>query len=98
MQATLEQRSVIGTFREVGYSKRQIAAELGISCKCIHYTVVKKQETIKTDDRKRLDRPKTTSSLEDNFIRFLSKRNRRLTASQITVVHNNTPKPIKNPS
>ncbi|XP_008558725.3 transposable element Tcb1 transposase [Microplitis demolitor] len=89
-QITLEQRSAICTLREEGYSERQIAERLGISCKGVHYTLVRKQETGKNEDRKRSGRPKSTTNQEDNFIRVLSKRNRRLTAPQITAALNDT--------
>lgn len=89
-QITLEQRSAICTLREEGYSERQIAKKLGISCKGVHYTLARKKETGKNEDRKRSGRPKSTTSQEDNFIRVLSKRNRRLTAPQITASLNET--------
>lgn len=89
-QITLEQRIAICTLREEGYSERQIAERLGISCKGVHYTLARKQETGKNEDRKRSGRPKSTTNQEDNFIRVLSKRNRRLTAPQITAALNDT--------
>ena len=89
-QITIEQRSAICTLREEGYSERQIAARLGIFCKGVHYTLIRKQETGKNEDRKRSGRPKITTNQEDNFIRVLSKRIRRLTAPQITAALNNT--------
>lgn len=52
--------------------------KIQISCKGVHYTLVRKQETGRNEHRKRSETLKMATRQEDNFIRINSKRNRRL--------------------
>lgn len=91
-QISLEERSVICTLNKEGYSIRQIAKKVRVSCKGVHYTLTRKRATGENRDRKRSGRPKSTTKQEDQFIKVLSKRDRRLTAPQIAATLNNTRK------
>lgn len=89
-QLIVEQRNAICILRNEGYSERQIAKKLRISCKGVHYILVRKRKTGNNEDRKRTGRLKTTTGREDNFITVLSKRNWRLIAPQITAALSKT--------
>lgn len=83
-QISIEKRAAICALHDEGLSEREIASRLNVSCKGVHYTIVRKRETGQLSDRKRIGRPRATTSAEDNYIITTSKRNRRLTAPEIT--------------
>lgn len=87
---SIETRSAVIVLNNEGYSERDIARKLGISPKGVHYTLVRYRKTGSLSDRKRSGRPKVTSAAEDRFIVTTSKRNRRLTAPDITRELNKT--------
>ncbi|KMQ83819.1 paired box protein and transposase domain containing protein [Lasius niger] len=66
-----------------GRTERYIASKLKVSKTAVHNTIVRKRETGSLADRVRSGRPKATTSAEDRRIITMSKRNRRMTASEI---------------
>lgn len=83
-QISIEKRSAICTLRNEGYSMSQIAQKVGVSKKGVYTTLDRSQKFGSLMDRKRSGRPRKTTKAEDKYIIMKSKRNRRLTAVDIT--------------
>lgn len=82
-QISLEKRVEIISHHNRGDSIRDIAKRMKISYKGVQNTIKRYQSTGGYTDRKRSGRPKITTPAEDQTIILTSKRDRRLTASQI---------------
>ncbi|CAK9796236.1 Transposable element Tc1 transposase [Anthophora quadrimaculata] len=94
-ELSVETRSAVCTLREEGYSYEQIAARFKIS-KSTAWAIIKKKEEIDSvANRSRSGRKRKTSVRDDKFIIVQSKRNRRLTASEIAnEINRNRSNPI----
>lgn len=90
-----EIRSAIVILHNEGKSERAIASQLKLSKTCVHNAITRYKETNNYRDRPRSGRPRATTSSEDHFIVVTSKRNRRLTASEIRAeVNKSRSKPV----
>lgn len=87
---SVETRSAILTLHQEEYSVRNIASRLNLKKSTVNLTVRRFEQTGTLADRNRPGRPRTTSRGEDERIKLLSKRNRRLTAPEITAEMNRT--------
>lgn len=88
----IEKRAQAIILKQEDYFCREIANKFKISRSTVSDAVRRYAETDKNCDRKRSGRPKITSKREDNYIVNKSKRNRRLTAREITQEINKTRK------
>lgn len=89
-QISIEKRAQIEILHKKGMSERQIAKELKVSRNGVHYSLVRKKKTGDNLDRKRSGRRKVTTAAEDKHLRVTSRRNRKLTASDLRADLNST--------
>jgi transposase len=82
-EISLEKRGAIIALRNEGLSYRKIADKVSVSLKGVQSTISRFRDTGLYHDRDRKGRPKVTTKQEDKHIVVTSKRNRRLTASEI---------------
>ena len=83
-QLTKEQRITIKVLHGEGYSTTAIASKVKCSQGAVSKTLARLKETGSTDDRKRSDRPKFSSSREDrHLVHLISLQDRRLTSPQL---------------
>lgn len=91
----IEKRALIIAKHQIGISNRKIATELKIGSTTVDYIVKKYASSGNLSNKTRSGRPRVTTPADDRFIVSISKRNRRLTASQITAEFNvNSPNPV----
>ncbi|CAK9827487.1 Transposable element Tc1 transposase [Anthophora retusa] len=83
-ELTIEKRSSILTLKKEGYSSRQIAAKVNVSQSVVLYTLKNFMGKGTCSSKQRTGRPRKTTEGEDRYIHTLSKRNRRMTAPEIT--------------
>lgn len=81
---SLQKRSAIIALHEEGYSEIVIAEKQGVKKSTVHYTLQRYRATGSVEDRNRPGPSRITTAADDLRIRLLSKRNRRLTAPEIT--------------
>lgn len=93
-ELTTEKRSAIIALRKIGYSFRLIAKETKVSKGAVQKTIERYSSTDSFKSRERCGRPKITNLAEDRNIVITSKRNRKLTAPEITA-HFNTNRSTK---
>ena len=82
-ELSIEKRSSIITLAKEGYSVREISIKTKIPKSTVHDTVKKLTDSNIFEYTKRTRRPKKTTESEDRFMQTLSKRNRRMTATEI---------------
>lgn len=82
-EISIDKRSAIVTLYKEGQSYRIIAKKIKVSLKGVQTTIARYKTSDSLVDRTRSGRPKITTSQEDQYIVVTSKRNRRLTASEI---------------
>lgn len=82
------ERFGIITLHKEGHTVRAIAEKLKISKSTVHDTIRRFKESSTLKTRKRSGRPKLTSKQEDQTIKLISKRDRRLTAPEICAEFN----------
>lgn len=87
-ELNIETRARICFLREMNVSNREIARQLNISECCVRRTIKRKEETGGLESRKRSGRPRSMTERDEQYIRVISLRNRRLTAPQITAEFN----------
>lgn len=83
-------RSVIIYLHKKGLSQRKIAEECHVSRGAVENAIRISEETGGFKTRKRTGRPRVTTKREDSVIVRTALRNRRLTATQITAMTNET--------
>lgn len=94
-RTSVAQRSAIITLSQEGKTERYIASKLNISKTAVHNTISRKRKTGSLLDQARSGRPKVTSKVEDRRIVTMSKRNRRLTATEICAeINSSREKPV----
>lgn len=94
-ELSIEKRAEIITLHREGYTGREISNKIKIPQATIAYTIRRHSKTGSNASKKRTGRPRATTKSEDKYIQTLSKRNRRLTASQLlAIVNKSRPKPI----
>lgn len=76
-------RSAIITLHREGYSVRQICNKVKVARSTVHDTITRYQTTGDLADRARSGRPRITTKADDQRLKLISKRNRRLTAPEI---------------
>ena len=84
LSLTVAKRSEIITLHKESYSVRKICKKLKVARSTVQDTIKRWKETGIFEDKKRSGRPRKTTKAEDNSIILMSKRNRRLTAPEIT--------------
>lgn len=89
-ELSVQKRASILTLAEERYTVREIALRLKIAKSTVHDTIKKYATSTDCSSKKRTGRPAKTTKSEDRFIETISKRNRRLTASEITAEVNRT--------
>ncbi|CAK9804896.1 Transposable element Tc1 transposase [Anthophora quadrimaculata] len=82
-ELSIQKRSSIITLAKEGYSMRQIVTKTKIPKSTAHDTMKKLRDTDTFEYKKRTGRPKKTTEHEDRYIQTISKRNRRMTATEI---------------
>lgn len=80
---SVKNRSAILTLHQEGYTIRKIAEKLKFSKSTVHLIINRFKETGGLEDKNRPGRSRATTSAEDQHIKLISKRNRRLTAPEI---------------
>ncbi|XP_065642492.1 uncharacterized protein LOC136074119 [Hydra vulgaris] len=85
---SVEKRTAILTLLQEGYTVRKIAEKLNLSKSTVSYTICQYQESGSLEDRNRLGPSRITTKTDDRCIKIISKRNRMLTAPQITAIFN----------
>lgn len=94
-ELSVETRGIIIGLHKAGKSNRQIAKDLKISRRTVDYNVKKFTTQGKVTNNPRQGRPRITNSRDDLNIIIKSKRNRRLTAPEITAqINESRNKPI----
>ena len=81
---TVAKRSEIIKLHKKSYSICKICKKLKIDRSTVQDTIKRWKETVIFEDKKRSGRPRKTTKAEDNSIKLMSKRNRRLMAQEIT--------------
>lgn len=89
-ELSVETRSAILTLWQEKYSMGQVAKKYKISTSTVWNIIKKKEETGSVVNRKRSGRPRITSVTEGRRVATTSKRNRLLTAPEITNILNNS--------
>lgn len=84
---SIETRSAIFTFSREGLSIRNMAKK-NVCTTTINLTLQRDRETGSFKDRHRFGQSRITSDAEDKFIKLITKRNKRLTAPDITAEFN----------
>ena len=87
-----ETRLSILILRNEGYSMREIAKKLNLSCNAVYYSLHRTAQTGSNQNRKRSGRTRCTTEQEGKYIRVSSLRNRRLTSPQLAASLNSTSK------
>ncbi|XP_073491836.1 uncharacterized protein [Aquarana catesbeiana] len=82
----------VTSYRNEGYSMREIAKKLKISYNGVYYSLQRTAQTGSNQSRKRSGRPRCTTKQEDKHIRVSSLRNRHLTGPQLASSLNSTRK------
>lgn len=90
VEMNAETRAQIVILRQEKYSLRNIAKKLKISLGAVQCALARKKETGKNMSKSHSGHPKVTSKCDDRKIVLLSKRNRKLTATDITADLNQT--------
>lgn len=85
---SIEKRAAILTLQTEGYSIRAIADKLQIKKSTVHLTLRRHEQTGSLADRHRPGPSRVTSRADDERIKLISKRNRRLTAPEIAAEFN----------
>ena len=80
-ELSIQKRSSIVTLAKEGLSVREIAIKTKIPNSTVHDTMKKLTDTF--EYKKRTGRPKKSTENADGYIQTLSKRNRRMTATEI---------------
>lgn len=83
-----EKRAIINSYRSDGLSLREISRKMNIPKSTVAYAIQRYSETGSNSNRPRNGRPRVTTKQEDQSIILVSKRNRRLTAPEITADFN----------
>ena len=83
-ELSTQKRAMIIGLHQSGKSNRQIAKDLRIPRRTVDYNVKKFQVSNSFANKKRSGRPRNTTSTDDRYLVITSKRNRRLTAPEIT--------------
>lgn len=81
-------RSAILTLHREGYSVRGIGEKLKVKKSTVNLTIRRFQETGSLEDRNRPGPSRITSKADDERIKLISKRNRKLTAPEIAAEFN----------
>lgn len=83
-----EKRAIINSYRSDGLSLREISKKMNVPKTTVAYTIKRYRETGSNSNRPCIGRPRMTTIQEDRSILLVSKRNRRLTAQEITAGFN----------
>ncbi|XP_065650293.1 uncharacterized protein LOC136078448 [Hydra vulgaris] len=89
---SVEKRTAILTLLQEGYTVRKIAEILNLSKSTVSYTIRRYRESGSLEDRNRPGPSRITTKTDDRRIKIISKRNRMLTAPQITAIFNSDQK------
>ncbi|XP_076225086.1 uncharacterized protein LOC143174692 [Nomia melanderi] len=85
---SVETRSAIVTLHREEYSVRNIGEKFKICKSTVHLTIRRYKDTESLQDRIRPGSSRSTSNADDKQIMLMSKRNRKMTAPEITVDFN----------
>lgn len=85
---SIEKRAALITLHQEGYSVRKIGEKLNLPKSTVSCTICKYRESGSLNDKNRQGPSRITTNADDRLITIISKRNRMLTAPQITATFN----------